>query len=260
MNKLNLIGGGHPLVIEDFLFLQSAYRDGFKAAMQMFSATYSFIMSGCELTPPNSSTVNISEGFVYHNGEIWFVGSGVNLPKATLVLNPDIAYQAPNPIPYASGANVNVKEVRKMLPATSLEAGGIVFSELKSFWQLLHAKSNSWVNIGTLEIPLEPNITIDTLIPPKFRRNVIGEICFAGNLYVDTNINSPSIPLFSLPSEYLGGGGSFYIADNSVVCRILIISNGTVHLTTTNGNTFSELNLLDNNFRIRLDCVKYLQE
>ena len=211
MNKLNLIGGGHPLVIEDFLFLQSAYRDGFKAAMQMFSATYSFIMSGCELTPPNS-------------------------------------------------ANVNVKEVRKMLPATSLEAGGIVFSELKSFWQLLHAKSNSWVNIGTLEIPLEPNITIDTLIPPKFRRNVIGEICFAGNLYVDTNINSPSIPLFSLPSEYLGGGGSFYIADNSVVCRILIISNGTVHLTTTNGNTFSELNLLDNNFRIRLDCVKYLQE
>jgi hypothetical protein len=72
MNKLDFTAnGGIPLFLDDIRFLQDANRDAIKALISFLPNDKVVVLSGLSTpTPPNGF---IEEGYVYWNGEVFFV-------------------------------------------------------------------------------------------------------------------------------------------------------------------------------------------
>lgn len=94
MNRLLTPNGGMPLELDDFNFIQDAYKEVIKAAFEPIVkffptglssfATGNFIISGCEATDIGGGNSSISAGLVYIDSEILYAPAVASYPTANL--------------------------------------------------------------------------------------------------------------------------------------------------------------------------------
>lgn len=109
--------GKHPIQLNDFEHLQQAYLEGFDALCKTLlpDGTTSAILNGCELeVDEDTMTFSVSEGFIYHEGEIYFLPGAEGdfadgqLPYVAIVET----YADFNPVEYKDGQLRNVHQIR----------------------------------------------------------------------------------------------------------------------------------------------------
>lgn len=72
MKLFNPTTGGHPIVLDDLLLLQNAYKSGFTALASYLASNENCILSGV-IIANNGVTVTCSSGYAYWQGEIYEV-------------------------------------------------------------------------------------------------------------------------------------------------------------------------------------------
>jgi hypothetical protein len=134
MNRLDFgQTGGHPLTLDDFSFIQDAWRDSFKAAVNLLrdpaltTLLPSFIIAGCEKTNPSAGVWSIAEGYMVYEGEICYVPahtlsySNINDPLYWYI---DQTAVAPSPVEYKdfSIKNIHLRRQAKVRTTSSTVA------------------------------------------------------------------------------------------------------------------------------------------
>lgn len=266
MNKLILQGGGHPLTIEDLQFMQDAWRAGFTAAMSMFAspAYPSFIVSGCEKTAAATpGYADISAGYVYHANEVWQVEQALNVPNADIHLAPDVSYQAPSPVTYASGSDFDTKQVRKMVVGNGAPpTGGVLYATLPVLWQLLQKKGTDWqeplyqLGVSGLSGNLQPGWRITAAGMVVFRGRV--SINMATILPGAIQHNIALLPEWAAPARprtftATTSNGKFLrivVSQQSGFCNIAI--------ATTSGSSFTDSGFAGEAVNVPLDSIFHI--
>lgn len=246
MNKLQLQPGGHPLTIEDLLFMQQANIDGFEMVIRMFAdGNTPCIITGCQKTAGAvAGTVDISQGAIFHNGELWFTIATLGITDSpNIYFAPSITYQAPTPVTYANAALVNVKEIRVMEIGIGnpVPTGGVAYTDCIVLTTMLKRKSTPWITVGSAQCPFDEQAVSVGISghPLEFQKNVIGDLVFRGRLYLSTiPANTYThIKLFTLPFGYRPNQNisshTFLVILKSnpfSMARVLIIPDGSVIL------------------------------
>lgn len=267
MNRLNLQGGGHPFVIEDVLFLQDAYMIGFRAALSIFKSNIckSFFLTGLEKADAGNGFVNISEGYVFHENEVFFCPGATDLPDSDICLKLHIDYQSPTPITLASGASVNTKQIREMRLANEsvLPGDAIYYNDLASFQQLLKAKSSGWQDVSNFENGVSSASPL-----ARYIRTVSGTVHLSGKVSVDmgtVTASSSQKQLFNLPNDFRSeqithsfvsaGNGS----SNDKLVRLFVNDSGNVFLGTIGNLSFQDAGFnLSSQIIVDLSVVNYI--
>lgn len=152
--------GGLPLVLDDFRWIDSGYRQAFRGIMSAFGVTdqYTFIISGCERTV-NAAVVTIAEGYVSIGGEICYVPehnysepTGVTVEFWTILSS----YDATGSKVFQNSSVNDAYEIRtgKISVASSVPSGSTSFEDTKTIHELIHEKLpvDSWHNVLTENI------------------------------------------------------------------------------------------------------------
>ena len=245
MNKLNLHSGGHPLTIEDLLLMQQAYQEGFKAIGNMFLPNnyQAYIVSGCDLTFLSPGVVNISEGYVFYMGELWYVAAANALTWGSVYFAPEVSYLPPTPIRYANSSIQEVKEKRVMLIGSGpLPSGALSYGSVARFSQLLKYKRTDWNPIFIFS----PNVSTTTgPYQSVYRINSIGEIKLKGRVLVNISalgIGINAIPLFTFPAMAIPEHPItlFVGSKDGNLFKLSATTGGLVTLSTHNDLPFSQ--------------------
>lgn len=187
MNKLILNSGGHPLFIEDLNHLQEALRGGFESLANMFLSPLvsAVILSGCEVSK-SGATLNISDGVVYFNGEIWKVHGADFLPDVlSLGLKYTPTFNNPSSYIYADGNTYGALQVRELHFVT--ESPEVLWSSVFTIQQANAVKYGDWQPFGDLKNGVKGSFS------PRFRQDVNGLIHLNGQISVSlANLDSVS--------------------------------------------------------------------
>lgn len=249
MNRLNIFAGGHPVYKQDFDHIQGAWRQGFEAlAKGLCSGLDKVIVTGCEVTD-NGGTLDIADGFIYWNSEVWKVNGATNLPNIiTLGLVFTASYDAPDPYVYANSSSYSVLEVRELNFATS----GIDFgwTEVKTLGQAFVEQSGSAVYFGDSLV----NGTAGTYAP-YYKKNRQNQVRFGGQIIIpassfSSTSSTPLVNLYQIPNivkplDYQTYTVGMY--DGKVLT--LVLSNNSMYLNYPVG--FSA------DFLLNLSAVSY---
>ena len=89
MEQLSFSTGGHPFSIDDIVFLQSSVIQAISGVCNGVTANTNTVLSGCIITTtthpfPMPPSYSISSGFIYYNGEVFYVPAHTNSGFATL--------------------------------------------------------------------------------------------------------------------------------------------------------------------------------
>jgi len=198
MNILNLRAGGHPLFTQDMNHIQNAWRQGFEALASQYisDGVTAVILSGCEVTN-NNGTLDISEGFIYYDGEIWKVNAGVNLPDVLLLgLKFTVSYDNPSVYIYANAASHGVLEVRELNFAVGTGQIDFAWVNALTIGQAIVVQSGNANYFGSSLL----NGTTSGTFAPYYRKDKFNRVTFSGQIVVPAgSFNSTSsTPLLSL--------------------------------------------------------------
>jgi hypothetical protein len=130
MDKLIIHPGGHPMHNDDLLHLQTAMLQGFTAlgtgliGSSLGSGWYK--ICGFDWVVVSPGVIDLSAGYVYWDGEIWYYpgGTGLACTWATggfttdLSFEKTISHKANNPVVYADGLAKNVHQIRRLNAVT----------------------------------------------------------------------------------------------------------------------------------------------
>jgi hypothetical protein len=143
MNKTRFdILGGHPLMLNNFEFMQDATREAiFQILEACRGSAPGFILTGLNFSTPNASTINWTSGYIYTQGEFFFVPAGqvvvTNTTTARLRANIALVYPSNlNPVIYANGSSQNVHEARQRQITVISTTAGPDFSDPRSWDRL----------------------------------------------------------------------------------------------------------------------------
>ncbi|MBK8474673.1 MAG: hypothetical protein IPL33_22220 [Sphingobacteriales bacterium] len=224
--------------------MQQAYQDGFKAIGSMFlpSNYQAYIVSGCDPTFLSIGVVNISEGYVFYMGELWYVAAANSLTWGSVYFAPEVSYLPPTPISYANSSIQNVKEKRVMLIGSgALPSGALSYGSVARFSQLLKYKRTDWSPIFIFS----PNVSTTGPYQAVFRINSIGEIKLKGRVRVNISalgVGINAIPLFSLPGMVVPEHPItlFVGSKDGNLFKLSATTGGLVTLSTHNDLPFSQ--------------------
>lgn len=150
MNRLiTTNNGGHPLMLNDFRWIESGIMNSFKALISAFNPTLDgvIVLSGCERTL-NGVNASISEGYIAINGEICFVPSHT----FTASQGSEVEYWMINETfensglkAYQSGQTYDTYAVRtgKVMVAANLPNGAIKYSDAPNLYQIINANTDT---------------------------------------------------------------------------------------------------------------------
>lgn len=148
MNKFLPQTGGHSLHLDEFILMQNAYFDGFKALVNKIAPSGNMIIDGFVVDQTGPSVVYTS-GYITFNGEIFKVDSGSFTKDNTklLYLKPVETAIAPSPITYEDTAAKNVHLQRKAILKywDGTESDGINYNSLSYPGSVIEGSIMCWV-------------------------------------------------------------------------------------------------------------------
>lgn len=156
MNRLLSKTGGMPLHLDDFDFIQDAFKEGLKGAIYPFALRNSgnVILEGCNITF-DGATANISEGFVCLGYEVYFVPahSVATTDLANTSIKEDITFDPNGLDVFADSVSKDTYEVRRAKATVTLNSGDeIILDDPSSVFAQLDSSGLSfaagWASAG----------------------------------------------------------------------------------------------------------------
>lgn len=267
MNKLDTINdGGMPVELDDFEWLDAAYRDAWYGLISAFGITAptSFKLSGCVVTVSNGGlTFTTTAGYICLNGEVLKVDAHsvtvTALHTAKWIL--EETYNITGNEQFFDTNSHDTYQIRKAvlvdtvsvfpvnyMPYNAQNLSDIIasFIQLPSEenWHMVGgtgepAFDNSWVNFGAPEPVL------------KFKKDVFGWIHIEGTV----KSGAPGLCIFTLPTGYLPLSNKRFvmlIQDNAYIIKSLevyIDSVGRVFLNSADSSDNRRVSLTGINFK-----------
>ncbi len=147
--------GGFRLRMEDFQFMQEAYKEAIKG-MLSFTSEPVFIISGCEATYLSPGTWQISEGFVWIQNEMCYMPAHTfNLLAPNVIID---IYEEYDPMGLkvfknSSEHEVYLNKIAKLRSVASLPVDGVLFSATKKIGEVIRPI----LNVGTWTLFSSPD-------------------------------------------------------------------------------------------------------
>lgn len=231
MNKLELHPGGHPLLVEDLLHLQSGYTEALEGLVSgLFDSglfvDYAVILSGCEVSSGAGGTMNCTAGYVALGGEVFRVEPH-SFTTGSFTRKNDLQFQliettsGTQPVTYAGGSSHNTRLVRRMerydrsvtTPTSSVFSAGF-FDNMKAAISSLSSAEWRPLDVFKTEYNVPGNVSIqggsDVVVAAgpgmwRVKRNLSDQVYLQGRFYFANLPAGSTIPitrlLFVLPLE-----------------------------------------------------------
>lgn len=147
MKKLDIKLGGHHLVGDDLLFMQSSLTEGLMQVLQAFGGT-TFVVSGFEFTN-SSGTLTWTAGWIYMGGELLQIDAGTSTYATDNTLVVVESYDAAGDAEYEDS---NIEHTYVIRKATVQGLAGQSLAGIKYLkkWRDSHNNihAGSWVPSG----------------------------------------------------------------------------------------------------------------
>lgn len=254
----NILLGGMPLNLEDFVWLDSCIRDAFKGLTSAFGGN--FTLSGCEL---DLFAGTYAAGYVVMDGEILKVDGGsipALSPGDILYWTLDLSYDSGGTETFGNGNVNDTYEYRKARMVAGTPSVGempitvpTLLDYISQYVQLNGAfalkKQEDWILVGTNGAPAFENGWVDYNSAQfgqlRFMKDNFGFVTITGA--VGSGTVGSTTPIFHLPVGYRPAYQESYIvpADNLAIPggnafhRIIIYPDGKVAITAATAADFT---------------------
>ena len=147
MNKFLPEVGGHDLRLDEFMLMQTAYLDGFKALIKSYCPSGNGLLDGVDLTI-TSSTVSWTNGFICLDSEIYKVVAGsFPLGSGVIYCKPSNVAVAPSPVLYedTNVKNVHFKREITLKYQDLSDTDGIAYDDLDFPGGIMQGTIEAWL-------------------------------------------------------------------------------------------------------------------
>jgi len=147
MNKFLPQTGGHDLRLDEFMLMQQAYFDGFKALIKSYCPSGNGLLDGVDLTI-TASTVSWTDGFICLNFEIYKVTAGsFPLGTGTIYCKPTNIAITPSPVIYEDTQAKNVHFKREIIIKYQdvSDTDGIAYDDLDFPGGVIQGTIEAWL-------------------------------------------------------------------------------------------------------------------
>jgi hypothetical protein len=250
MNKLLFPNGGCPVYGDDFIFLDTAQRDTFKAVLFEVSTIYNgyLILGGCGITIAGAN-FTVAPGYLLVDYEIcrfdggtYSTAGGIDGSFAFSVSNDSGGLKT-----FANGSTQNTWQIRKVVFNAGLPAGGpLDYAELSNYSDgieaLLNQKvtsSNSFSMInGWSKSVSEPPVLYKHLK----QVNLNGELV-PGTMLVNSWTKITTLPVGFRPIKRFKSVQAAYQSTMFGNCIIDVFTNGEVYAAATSTTVWDLVSL-----------------
>lgn len=217
--------GGLPLRLDDFRFMQDAWRQGFEGIAKIFGYTDNDTFA---LTKPEINGLNYSEFFVCHKGEIWkFPGGSIANPPAGFFTYAVflIGNDSNGDKVFANGTTSQTYETREIILSNLAPSDSIAFDRVLISDLLLKSGGNVFNrNTEHQVIELNPSVDEELTEITVYSKYVKVKNLNSSNLTATiTKINNPNnldqIVLYSGGQNNGGGSMILYTKELNVATR-----------------------------------------
>jgi len=262
MNKLLCFQNGQKVVLDDIVYVDSAYRQAFYGLLSGFGITPqgSYKLSGCDVVK-NGNTFTCTEGYIALEGEIFHVPAHTltisNLMAYTAAFRPVITYDpspAGNKLFYLDHVTRQCYQIREAkLLATSMQIGiGGVWNYMRydapdiiqtiinkenertGAWQAITVFNTGWTNVGF------PNEDCG------FRKDAFGNVFLKGQVTSATPVGA----MFTLPTGYRPSFDMTFPTYYGSVLTMVMVSSTTGEVFPLGLNTHQNIELQQIWFKI----------
>lgn len=177
--------GGFPFVLDDLRFIESGILEAFKGVVSPYVGSLNqLVLSGCSMEVVGSNIV-VSEGFFYHQNEIYYVPSQTHVDesKPYQYFDVNIAYDPSGNKQFQNGTTVQTYQVRtmKLIQSDILPTGFINFTDLENLHHRSFIAHGFQDNVGWTDLPGSSYVYPVPDGRPQFSKDVNGYVHFRGN-------------------------------------------------------------------------------
>ncbi len=262
MKRLRNLDGGLPLRLTDFDIIQDNIIDAADCIIQgLLPGETSIILKGLSVNV--GSNVNVQAGWLYHNGEIFFVPQASFNYDASKILYLKPAFITEDARTFKDGSVKDVHEIRNYAVGydISIPSGAVRFDDLYSLESLLKTKLQANLGMGAnlsafITIPYASGFSPATSLNGiRLLSNSYNVLMLHGAFYAQTSYGKiATLPIGQRPSGDVVG---FFYNGSATPAILKIKTNGEIHVANASTNhpnyiTFTFNRVFDNNVSYNL--------